>query len=40
MSIKIYFLLSHLNRFPVNLGNARDKQGKRFHQNIKIIKER
>ena len=40
MSIKVYFLLSHLDRFPENLGDVSDEQGERFHQDIKTMGER
>ena len=40
MSIKIHFLHSHLDQFPQNLGNFIEEQGERFHQDIRIIKER
>ena len=34
MSIKLHFLYSHLDRFPENLGDLSDEQGKRFYQGI------
>ena len=34
MSLKIYFLHSHLNFFPSNLGAVSDEHGERFHQDI------
>ena len=34
MSPKIYFLHSHLNFFPPNLGAVRDEYRERFHQDI------
>ena len=34
MSIKVHFLLNHLDRFPANCGNVSDEQGERFHQDI------
>jgi len=40
MSIKVHFLHSHLDRFPVNSGDYSDEQGERFHQNIKIMEDR
>ena len=39
MSIKIHFLFSHLDRFPENLGAVSDEQGKRFQQDIKVVKQ-
>ena len=39
MSIKKHFFHSHLDRFPENLGDVSNKQGERFHQDIKVIKE-
>ena len=35
MSIKFHYLFSHLGRFPENLGEVSEEQGKRFHQAIK-----
>ena len=40
MSIKLHYLDSHLDRFPENLGDFSEEQGKRFHKDIKIIEER
>ena len=40
MSIKIHYLFSHLETFPENLGAVSDEQGKRFHQDIKIMEQR
>ena len=40
MSIKIYYLFSHLGRFPENLGEVSEEQGKRFHQAIKNMEMR
>ena len=40
MSIKVHFLFSHLEQFPVNLGKVSDEQGERFHQDIKLMEER
>ena len=37
MSIKVYYLFSHLHSFPTNLGDLSDEHGKRFHQNIKVV---
>jgi len=34
MSPKIYFLVSHLDFFPENLGEVSDEHGERFHQDI------
>ena len=34
MSIKVHFLLNHLDRFPANCGDVSDEQGERFHQDI------
>ena len=39
MSIKVHFLHSHLDRFPENLGDVSDKQGERFHKDIKVMEE-
>ena len=40
MNIKIYFLCFQLDRYPENLGAVSNEQGERFHQNIKVIKQR
>ena len=40
MRIKVHFLHSHLDRFPKNLGALSDKQGERFHQDVKEMEER
>ena len=40
ISIKVHFLHSHLGRFPENLGDVCDEQDERFHQDIKVMKER
>ena len=40
MSTKIRFLLSQLDKLPINLGDLSDKQGERFHQGIEVMEER
>ena len=40
MSIEEHFLHNHLDRFPANCGNVSDKQGERFHQDIKEMETR
>ena len=40
MSIKVYFIYSHLDNFPENLGSVRDEQGERFHQDMRDMEER
>ena len=40
MSIKVYFLFSHIGRFPDNLGCYSEEQGERFQQDIKIMEEK
>lgn len=40
MSLKVHFLFSHLDRFPLNLGAVSDEQGERFHQDFKTMEER
>ena len=40
MSIKLYYLFSHLDYFPQSLGDVGDVQGKRFHQDIRTMEER
>jgi len=38
MSVKLHFLNSHLDYFPKNLGDYSEKQGERFHQDLKEMK--
>ena len=40
MSLKIYFLHSHLNFFPENLGAVSDEHGERFHQDLAKFEQR
>jgi len=40
MSLKIHFLDSHLDFFPVNLGSVSDEHGERFHQDISAMEKR
>ena len=40
MSIEMHFFHSHLDNFPENSGDVSDKQGERFHQDIKVKEER
>ena len=40
MSLKMHFLHSHLDFFPLNLGKVSDEQGERFHQDISVIEGR
>ena len=40
ISIKFYYLFSHLDRFPANLGDLNEKHVERFHEDIKVMKER
>lgn len=35
----MYYLNSHLDQIPSNLGDASDKQGVRFHTYLKIMEE-
>ena len=37
MSNKLHFLHPHLEEFPDNLGAVSDKQGERFHQDLKTM---
>jgi len=39
MSIKPHYLKFHLDKFPENLGDFSEEQGKRFRQDIKVMKE-
>ena len=40
MSLKIYFLDSHLDYFPDNCGAVSDEHGERFHQKISDVEMR
>ena len=40
MSIKIHYLVSHLDCFLTYLGDYRGEQGERFHQDFKTMEER
>jgi len=40
MSLKIYFLESHLDFFPENLSKVSDEQSERFHHNILAMEKR
>ena len=40
MSIKLYYLNSHLDRFHETLGDYSEEQGERFHQDIRTMEER
>jgi hypothetical protein len=38
-SLKIHFLLSHLDIFPPNLGAVSDEHGERIHQDISTMEK-
>jgi hypothetical protein len=40
MSLKLHFLVSHLDYFPPNLGTVSEEQGERFHQDMKDVEQR
>jgi len=40
MSLKLHFLMSHIDFFPENMGNVSDEHGERFHQDIAIMEKR
>ena len=40
MSLKIHFLFSHLDLFPLNCGAVRDKHGESFHEVISVMEHR
>lgn len=40
MNLKLHFLNSHLDYFPMNLGDYSEEQGERFHQDIKVMERR
>jgi hypothetical protein len=39
-ALKIHFLHSHLDFFPLNLGTVSDEQWERFHQAISTMEKR
>ena len=39
VSMKVYFLYSHLDKFPENLEAVNDEQGKHLHQDIMTKEE-
>jgi hypothetical protein len=39
MSLKIHFLESHLDFFPENLSEDKDKDSERFHQDISAMEK-
>ena len=39
MSVKLHYLYSHIDRFPVNLGAVSDKQGEPFHQDLETMED-
>ena len=40
MSLKIHFLHSHLDFFPLNCRDVSDEHGERFHQDIAAMEKR
>jgi hypothetical protein len=40
MSLKMHFLFSPLDFFPLNCGDVSDEHGKRFHQDISVMEHR
>jgi len=40
MSLKMHFLFSHLDLFPLNCGDLSDEHGERFHQDISVMEDR
>jgi hypothetical protein len=40
ISLKLHFLVSHLDYFPPNLGAVSEEQGERFHQDLKEVERR
>ena len=37
MSLKMYFLFSHLDFFPLNCDDVSDEHGERFHQDTSVM---
>jgi len=40
MSLKMHFLFSHLDFFPLNCGGVSDEHGESFHQDISVMEHR
>jgi len=40
LSLKMPFLFSHLDFFPLNCGDVSDEHGERFHQDISMMEHR
>jgi hypothetical protein len=40
MSLKVHFLMSHLDFFPENMGRVSDEHGERFHQDVAVMEKR
>ena len=40
MSLKMHFLFSHLDLFPLNYGDVSDEHGECFHQDIWVMEHR
>ena len=40
MSLKVHFLMSHMDFFPENMGSVSDEHGERFHQDISVMEKR
>lgn len=40
MSLKVHFLHSHLDFFPVNCGDVSDEHGERFHKDVASLEKR
>jgi len=40
MSLKMHFLFSHLDFFPLNCGGVSDEHEERFHQDISVMEHR
>lgn len=40
ISVKLHFLICHLEKFPINCGHFSDEMGEQFHQLFKIFQNR
>lgn len=40
MSLKVHFLMSHMDFFSDNMGSVSDEHGERFHQDISVMEKR
>src|ERR1043165_8373694 len=39
MSLKVHFLMSHMDFFPDNMGSVSDEHGEIFHQDVSVMEK-